>query len=109
MVLADLGGLSSTLSELGGHQIDMQADVSDQIARAVKAVFKNDTLRISRSKGRTCSMPCLGRAQPSLLFPCMMKRCWSKEVRLLPEFALRGARQMCHARFVQALAMNAKL
>ncbi|HYB59522.1 MAG TPA: glycosyltransferase family 4 protein [Candidatus Acidoferrales bacterium] len=43
VVLADLGGLSYILSEIGGHPIDMQADVSAQIARAVKAVFKNDT------------------------------------------------------------------
>jgi glycosyltransferase involved in cell wall biosynthesis len=42
-VLADLGGLSYILSEIGGYPIDMQADVSDQIARAVKAVFKNST------------------------------------------------------------------
>jgi glycosyltransferase involved in cell wall biosynthesis len=43
VVLADLGGLSYILSEIGGQPIDMQADVSDQIARAVKAVFKGDT------------------------------------------------------------------
>jgi len=43
VVLADLGGLSYILSEIGGYPIDMQADVSDQIARAVKAVFKNGT------------------------------------------------------------------
>ncbi|MGA2884997.1 MAG: glycosyltransferase family 4 protein [Halobacteriota archaeon] len=41
-VLADLGGLSYILTEVGGHPIDMTADVSKQIARAVKAVFKND-------------------------------------------------------------------
>jgi 1,4-alpha-glucan branching enzyme len=43
VVLADLGGLSYILSEIGGHPINMQADVSGQIARAVKAVFRNDT------------------------------------------------------------------
>jgi len=43
VVLADLGGLSYILSEIGGYPIDMQADVSDQIARAVRAVFKNGT------------------------------------------------------------------
>ena len=43
VVLANLGGLSYILSEIGGYPIDMQADVSDQIARAVKAVFKNGT------------------------------------------------------------------
>jgi len=43
VVLANLGGLSYILSEIGGHPIDMQADVSGQIARAVKAVFQNDT------------------------------------------------------------------
>jgi glycosyltransferase involved in cell wall biosynthesis len=42
VVLADLGGLSYILSEIGGHPIDMQGDVSDQIARTVKAIFKND-------------------------------------------------------------------
>ena len=42
VVLADLGGLSHILSEIGGYPIDMKADVSKQIARAVKAVFKND-------------------------------------------------------------------
>ena len=41
-MLADLGGLSSILTEVGGYPIDMNADVSKQIARAVKAVFKND-------------------------------------------------------------------
>jgi len=40
-VLADLSGLSYILSEIGGHPIDMKADVSKQIARAVKVVFKN--------------------------------------------------------------------
>ena len=43
VVLADLGGLSYILSEIGGQPIDMKADVSNQIARAVKAVFKNDS------------------------------------------------------------------
>jgi glycosyltransferase involved in cell wall biosynthesis len=43
VVLADSGGLSYILSEIGGYPVNMQADVSDQIARAVKAVFKNDT------------------------------------------------------------------
>jgi glycosyltransferase involved in cell wall biosynthesis len=43
VVLADLGGLSYVLTEVGGYPIDMSADVSKQIARAVKAVFfKND-------------------------------------------------------------------
>jgi glycogen(starch) synthase len=42
VVLADLGGLSYILSEIGGHPLDMQGDVSAQIARAVKAIFKND-------------------------------------------------------------------
>jgi glycogen(starch) synthase len=40
-VLADVGGLSYILTEVGGYPIDMNADVSTQIARAVKAVFKN--------------------------------------------------------------------
>jgi glycosyltransferase involved in cell wall biosynthesis len=42
VVLADLGGLSYVLSEIGGYPIDMQADVSKQIVTAVKAVFSND-------------------------------------------------------------------
>jgi glycosyltransferase involved in cell wall biosynthesis len=42
VVLADLGGLNYVLTEVGGYPIDMNADVSKQIARAVKAVFKND-------------------------------------------------------------------
>jgi glycosyltransferase involved in cell wall biosynthesis len=42
VVLADLGGLSYILSEIGGYRIDMRADVSKQIATAVKAVFRND-------------------------------------------------------------------
>jgi glycosyltransferase involved in cell wall biosynthesis len=41
-VLADLGGLSYILREVGGFPIDMHADVAKQIARAVKAIFKND-------------------------------------------------------------------
>jgi glycosyltransferase involved in cell wall biosynthesis len=41
-VLADLGGMSYILTEVGGYPIDMNADVSKQIARAVKAVFEND-------------------------------------------------------------------
>jgi glycosyltransferase involved in cell wall biosynthesis len=43
VVLADLGGLSYILSEIGGHPINMQGDVSAQIAGAVKAVFKKGT------------------------------------------------------------------
>jgi glycosyltransferase involved in cell wall biosynthesis len=43
VVLADIGGLSYILSEIGGYAIDMHVDVSDQIARGVKAIFKNDT------------------------------------------------------------------
>ncbi|MGZ4865043.1 MAG: glycosyltransferase family 4 protein [Halobacteriota archaeon] len=42
VVLADLGGLSYILSEIGGYPIDMRANVSKQIATAVKAVFSND-------------------------------------------------------------------
>jgi glycosyltransferase involved in cell wall biosynthesis len=41
-VLADLGGLSYILSEIGGYPIDMRANVSKQIATAIKAVFSND-------------------------------------------------------------------
>jgi glycogen(starch) synthase len=41
-VLADMGGLSMILTEIGGYPIDMNADISKQIAQAVKAVFKND-------------------------------------------------------------------
>jgi glycogen(starch) synthase len=40
-VLADSGALSYILSEIGGYPIDMQGDVSEQIARTVKAIFKN--------------------------------------------------------------------
>jgi glycosyltransferase involved in cell wall biosynthesis len=42
VVLADLGGLSYILSEIGGYPIDMRANVSKQIATAIKAVFSND-------------------------------------------------------------------
>jgi glycosyltransferase involved in cell wall biosynthesis len=42
VVLADLGGLSYILSEIGGYPIDMHANVSKQIATAIKAVFSND-------------------------------------------------------------------
>ncbi len=41
-VLADLGGLSYILTEVGGYPIHMNADVSKQIARAVKAVFESE-------------------------------------------------------------------
>jgi glycosyltransferase involved in cell wall biosynthesis len=41
VVLANSGGLSYILSEFGGYPLDMSADVSTQIARAVKAVFRN--------------------------------------------------------------------
>ncbi|HEY5139562.1 MAG TPA: glycosyltransferase, partial [Methylococcales bacterium] len=49
-VLADLGGLSYILTEVGGYPIDMTADVSKQIARAVKAVFKNDHENIAAQR-----------------------------------------------------------
>jgi glycosyltransferase involved in cell wall biosynthesis len=39
VVLANSGGLSYILSEFGGYPLDMSADVANQIARAVKAVF----------------------------------------------------------------------
>jgi glycosyltransferase involved in cell wall biosynthesis len=42
VVLADSDGLSYILSEIGGSSIDMRADVSDQISRAIKAIFKDD-------------------------------------------------------------------
>jgi glycosyltransferase involved in cell wall biosynthesis len=41
-VLADLGGLSYILSEIGGYPIGMGANVSKQIATAIKTVFSND-------------------------------------------------------------------
>jgi len=41
-VLADLGGLSYVLTEVGGYPIDMSEDVSKQVARAVKTVFKDN-------------------------------------------------------------------
>lgn len=42
VVLADLGGLSYILSEIGGYPIGMGANVSKQIATAIKTVFSND-------------------------------------------------------------------
>jgi len=41
VVLANSGGLSYILSEFGGYPLDMSTDVSIQIARAVKLVFRN--------------------------------------------------------------------
>ena len=42
VVLADLGRLSYILSEIGGYPIGMGANVSKQIATAIKTVFSND-------------------------------------------------------------------
>jgi len=42
VILANLGGLSHILSEIGGYPIDMHANISKQIATAIKAVFSNE-------------------------------------------------------------------
>jgi len=41
VILANSGGLSHILTELGGIPLDMHEDIVDQISNAVKAVFRN--------------------------------------------------------------------
>ncbi len=62
VVLANLGGLSYVLSEIGGHPIDMKGDVSGKIAKRSKPFSRTISMRISKFKGGVSSALSRGRA-----------------------------------------------